>query len=589
MGLDSFPIDDFFAEASDRLEGEFTMRKTHEKEERSEAKRQGDSGTTYPEMLEINREMFNLPQTGLSDERRHQVLKQLLDYEIEQKNHFLGYQVNHDLHYQDDLKKYLDFHVNNIGDPFAQGNFTVNSKLAEQAVLDYYARLWNAKWPHNPMDGDSYWGYVLSMGSSEGNIYGLWNARDYLAGKALITDPALQLASSDASDTRHLVYHQPVTLPANPNAYVPIAFFSADTHYSIVKAMRVLEIPTFYDMGTRLYPHDCPLGKNTPWPTEVPSKDGPLGPGSINLEALQKLVAFFSEKGHPILVSFNYGTTFKGAYDDVEEAGKMLLPIFEQCGLDQRKVCYGKDKDNHDVCDTRTGYWFHVDGALGAGYMPFIEMAHAQKKITERGPNFDFRLPMVHSLVMSGHKWAGAPWPCGIYMTRVKMQIKPPAKAEYIGSPDTTFAGSRNGLSPIILWNFLATHNYEEQIKAVLHAEDLCTYATSELKKLGERLKKDIWVQRSPLALTVRFKAAHPDIIKKYSLSGETLAKRQYSHIFTMRSVTRELIDALICDLGKPGGIPDQKPTTGEEATTIELAEVAHPLIAVPISGRGFK
>ena len=38
------------------------------------------------------------------------------------------------------------------------------------AVLDFYARLWHAKTPHNPNDPDSYWGYILSMGSTEGII-----------------------------------------------------------------------------------------------------------------------------------------------------------------------------------------------------------------------------------------------------------------------------------------------------------------------------------------------------------------------------------------------------------------------------------
>ncbi|MEB3258243.1 MAG: hypothetical protein VKN83_08005 [Cyanobacteriota bacterium] len=31
--------------------------------------------------------------------------------------------------------------------------------------------------------------YVLTMGCTEGNLYGLWNGRDYLAGKVLLDDP----------------------------------------------------------------------------------------------------------------------------------------------------------------------------------------------------------------------------------------------------------------------------------------------------------------------------------------------------------------------------------------------------------------
>ena len=53
----------------------------------------------------------------------------------------------------------------------------------ERGVLNYYASLWNAKWPHDPTDRDSYWGYVLTMGSTEGNIHALWSARNYLYGR----------------------------------------------------------------------------------------------------------------------------------------------------------------------------------------------------------------------------------------------------------------------------------------------------------------------------------------------------------------------------------------------------------------------
>ncbi len=76
----------------------------------------------------------------------------------------------------------------------------MNAKDHEVAVLDYMARLWSSKTPFDPTQGDSYWGYVLSMGSTEGiipplyhlvylyylgNTYGLWQARDYLQGKSL--------------------------------------------------------------------------------------------------------------------------------------------------------------------------------------------------------------------------------------------------------------------------------------------------------------------------------------------------------------------------------------------------------------------
>ena len=540
---------------------------------------------------------FHLPTSGLADEQRLQILTQFYEYLSVQQRTFLGFQVNQQFDYKDDIKLYLNCHINNVGDPFVNSNLTVNSKGMEQAVLDYYAALWHAQWPHNPGDGDSYWGYVVSMGCTEGNLYGLWNARDYLAGKLLLEEqvteveaPSMGLDDTPRSLRPRLIYKQAIPLNSNPHAYTPVVFYSEDTHYSIIKAGIVLGLQTFYEIGRHFYPDDNPLAPGQPWPKEVPSMGGSTGPGAIDIPALAKLVEFFAAKGYPILLCFNYGTTFKGAYDDVEAAGQALLPIFKRYGLDQRKVYY--DPQNPTKFDLRTGYWFHVDGALGAAYMPFIEMAYDAGKIAQRGPNFDFRLPFVHSIAMSGHKWIGAPFPCGIYMTKTKYQLRPPDNPEYIGSPDTTFAGSRNGLSAIILWDYLAKTSYDGQIKKALDTEKMADYAVQRLLSLAQQLGEDLWIERTPLALTIRLKQTSPALIFKYSLSNEALyvngQRRSYSHIFIMEHVTVDLINEFIADLGQPGAFPPQpiNPATSPEATT---ASSAKHLVHFPHMGRGFR
>lgn len=468
--------------------------------------------------------IFKLTKEGLTPENRKNALN-LFAYDIESKSrHFLGYQNVQILNYEDDIKKFLNFHMNNIGDPFVAGNYTPSSKIVERAVLDYYAKLWNAKIPHDLNDPESYWGYLLTMGSTEGNLYGIWNARDYLAGRKLLIDKE----NHHRSRKRRMKYMQALPAVGNPNAYTPIAFFSEDTHYSIIKAMRVLQIPTF-----------C----------YIPSAKT----GEIDMEKLADSVEYFASKGHPILIICNYGTTFKGAYDDVKAIGEKLMPIFEKYGLVNRDVIY--DQEGH--ADVRNGYWIHVDGALGASYMPFIEMAHRQKKIDSCGPVFDFRLPWVNSIVVSGHKWMGSPWPCGLFMTKLKYQLFPPDAPEYIGSPDTTFAGSRNGLTALIFWDFLAQNSYETLINRAVKCENLAAYAEEQLKTVQAiHHEIDLWVERSQLALTVRFRRPADEIVSKYSLSCETLLidgeERNFSHIYLMDSVTKDLINEFISDLKKP-------------------------------------
>ena len=75
--------------------------------------------------------------------------------------------------------------VNNGGGPFESSDSCINTKLMERNVLDYYASLWHAKWPHNESDMESYWGYLLNMGSTEGNIHLVWSACSYLSGEPI--------------------------------------------------------------------------------------------------------------------------------------------------------------------------------------------------------------------------------------------------------------------------------------------------------------------------------------------------------------------------------------------------------------------
>ena len=58
--------------------------------------------------------------------------------------------------------------------PFGASYYGQSTLWMEHNVLNYYASLWHAKWPHDPKDPESYWGYTLTMGSSEGNLYAIY-------------------------------------------------------------------------------------------------------------------------------------------------------------------------------------------------------------------------------------------------------------------------------------------------------------------------------------------------------------------------------------------------------------------------------
>ncbi|MCK9874534.1 pyridoxal-dependent decarboxylase [Frankia sp. Ag45/Mut15] len=521
-----------------------------------------DPRRSYASIPEIPYGQFQLPASGLTEEQYAAAENHFRSWLEQQCRVSVGFQVSGDLDYQQRLGPYLGLALNNVGDPYQSGAYTHNSKILERAVLDYFASLWNARWPHRRDDPESYWGYSLTMGASEGNLYGLWNAREYLSGQ-------LMLHSGQDSWSSGGGRYGPAGDPAGPrsNSYHPVIFYSQDTHYSLTKATRLLGVDTFQDVGRRWFPDENPLAPGTPWPAEVPSLGGADGDGTIDIDCLAVLVDFFASRGFPILVNLNYGSTFKGAYDDVEVASRTVHEICAKHGLDERPVHHdhrgrhddraAEEQDGSGGFDLRTGYWVHVDGALGAGYAPYLEMARRAGLVAAAPPVFDFRLPTVHSITASGHKWMGAPWPCGIFMTRTGFQMVPPREVEYTGSSDTTLAGSRNGFSPLLMWDYLARHSYDDQARWAAECDRMAAYAESSLRALETALGLDLWVARSPFSLTVRFRRPAPWIVQKYSLSYETThvrgQRRPCAHLFTMRHVTRDLVDALVRDLRRVG------------------------------------
>ena len=503
----------------------------------------------HEQEIGITPKYYQVPSKGMTADEARRAQDETFLYIAQQTMDCLGYQITLRNDYSV-TSKYLSTQVNNIGDPFTPGSFTLNSKWMERNVLDYYASLWNAKWPHDPSDPDTYWGYVLTMGSTEGNLYGVWNARDYLQGKFMMED--------QSSGTSRTYYVRPkTTTDQSPNAFTPVVFYSQDTHYSMIKAMAVMELDTFYSIGNTKYPGKCPLdGSNGDWPFEVPSEES----GSVNIEKLAQLVEFFASEGYPPLIIMNYGTTFKGAYDDVKSATEKIMPILQKYGLDSRDIIVVDPNDpTNQKKVTRKGYWFHVDGALGATYMPFLKMAsnkylnNKDVHVPDPAPDFDFKIPYVCSINTSGHKWPGAPWPCGIYMTKTGLQLLPPTDPSYIGSPDTTFGGSRDGLSCLNWWTYISTYNYDSQIEKVIHCLEMVRYTYNEL---STKITGDIWLVYTPLTLSIRFKKPNDKITFKYTLAVENILvngeERSYVHIYMMGHVTKDTINSLITDLQSP-------------------------------------
>ena len=124
------------------------------------------------------------------DERRLDDFYRAMERE---SSRFVGYPSNGAFDYSD-LYRFLRFPLNNVGDPFVESTYRVHSRSFEQDVLRFFAKMYRAP-------EDNYWGYVTS-GGTEGNMYGLYLARELL-----------------------------------PEG---IVYYSEETHYSVSKVLRVL-------------------------------------------------------------------------------------------------------------------------------------------------------------------------------------------------------------------------------------------------------------------------------------------------------------------------------------------------------------
>ncbi|PYF72911.1 histidine decarboxylase [Pedobacter nutrimenti] len=82
---------------------------------------------------------------------------------------FMGYPVSKDFDYTS-LLPFLKYPMNNLGDPFVPSTYAVGSRALEKEVVEFFAELFRA-------EKDNWWGYVTN-GGSEGNLYGLYLARE---------------------------------------------------------------------------------------------------------------------------------------------------------------------------------------------------------------------------------------------------------------------------------------------------------------------------------------------------------------------------------------------------------------------------
>src|SRR6478609_7605883 len=110
---------------------------------------------------------FEMNSNSLSEIDANKLEALLLKVQSKTEN-FLGYPVSKDFDYSA-LLPFLQYPLNNLGDPFVDSTYAVDSREMEKEVVQFFAELFRAQ-------PDNWWGYVTN-GGSEGNLYGLYLAR----------------------------------------------------------------------------------------------------------------------------------------------------------------------------------------------------------------------------------------------------------------------------------------------------------------------------------------------------------------------------------------------------------------------------
>jgi histidine decarboxylase len=254
-----------------------------------------------------------------------------------------------------------------------------------------------------------------------------------------------------------------------------LVYYSEDTHYSVQKSLRVLGMRSIM-----IRSHES---------------------GAIDEHDLYETLRIHRDV--PPILFLNVGTTMKGAIDDVARVTSMLEEL-------------------------RLGdHYLHVDAALSGMILPFVDDA----------PAWNFAAG-VDSLSISGHKLLGSPMPSGVVLARRKNVERIARSIEYVGVLDTTLTGSRNALSPVILWYALQRFGPAGLRDVVRRCLEVAEYAKARLLEAG------IPATLGPNSVTVVFPRPSDEVVARWQIAP----LRDIGHLVVVPHVTRALVDAFIAD-----------------------------------------
>jgi len=253
-----------------------------------------------------------------------------------------------------------------------------------------------------------------------------------------------------------------------------MVYFSQDTHYSVLKILSALNLRNIM----------------------VKSRED----GEIDYDDLHETIRIHRDV--PVIIMANIGSTMKGAVDDLARVRAIL----------------------DDLAVTNS--YIHADAALSGMILPFVDDPQPY--------GFDAG---VDSAAISGHKLIGSPLPCGVVLTKRDYVARVARSIEYVGVLDTTLAGSRNALTPLILWYAFERRGTEGFRRVVAEMLAVAEYAVERFRERGV----SAWRHRNSVTVVFPRPAG-----RKVMRSWQIAPLRDIAHVITMPHVTRGMIDEFV-------------------------------------------
>jgi tyrosine decarboxylase/aspartate 1-decarboxylase len=303
----------------------------------------------------------------------------------------------------------------------------------------------------------TYDGYVAS-GGTEGNIEAVWMYRNYFMKER----------------------------GARPDEIAVV--YSADTHYSIPKALNLLALS-----GIEL---------------EVDENTRQIRIGEME----RKIEQAMARGAKYFIVNINLGTTMFGSVDDIDR----VTDFFNLLQLN---------------------YKLHVDAAYGGFIYPF----------TNRQSAFSFKNKNISSFSLDGHKLLQAPYGTGIFLCRKHLlEYVCTNEAGYVKGKDYTLCGSRSGANAVCVWMILRIHGSAGWSVKMHYLIDRTNLICEKLQEWN------LHFFRNPDLNIVTLKASSisATLARKYHLVPDThQGKATWYKIVVMEHLTPGVIDSFLNEL----------------------------------------